>query len=295
MRQISGRDTHADVVNRRSRIALVAVLVLTAVFAAANETAPDPEPGPVGGPAAFDFVAAGVSADLPVSNAGAIRDVEPPRNEAPIFDVGVVAPLDPIVAFVDDAEDRAEGGAAEDVPTTTVVITTTPPTTTAPPPPTTTTPPPTTTVPPPAVTVSPPPTTTVPQPTTTLPPPTTTLPPPPTTEPPPTTTEPPSDLAFYAIVSADVSCDDAEVTWKVTNPKEDWNKGWTMVIDGDSRGVFDSGETVKRGKTEKADEVVDSGSHTLSVTVRWVHGGEPDSGHGTYSTTVSADCDDDDD
>ncbi len=282
---VRGRETHADVANRRARIAIVVVLITTGLVAAvAPSTGQDGDAvvGPASTVAGSDFVA--MSVDLASLS---VTAKEPSLSATPPLDLSAAlqaAPTGSIVMSVGTAPagPQVGGTATPSAPPTTEPPTTT---TTEPPPTTTTTEPP-----PPTTTTVPPTTTTEP------PPPTTTVPPPTTTEPPPATL-PPEEPDWYAVVWADVACDDgeAEIEWSILNPKEDWSKGWTLIIDGDNRGVFSPGTSVKRGKTATESEQVESGTYTLSVSVHWSHGGEPDSGFGTYSATAVAECDGDDD
>ena len=295
MRRSSIRDRHADIVNRRARIGLLIVLTLTGLVVAVSEGRGDRRAETLAAPSPTRAAATPGDGGVDVTAADLLAASEPLRyrNEARGGDeLPGVSPPARLETFDVTAGATAKlpgTSLAPPPPTTTLPP---PPTTTVPPPPTTTlpppvAPPPTTTLPPPPP-PPPPPTTTLPPPTTTLPPPTTTLPPPPTT----TTTVPPQD-GWYVTLSADVQCSDAGavIWWYATNPKEDWSTGWKLIIDSDSRGVFDPGTSITRGSTAGVDESVDSGLHRLLVDVHWEHGGRPDTGHGTFTITAEVACD----
>ncbi len=272
MRDSNGRLSHADIINRRARYALVAVLVVVGVVlvmaSGDGATGPDTE-------SAAPFIpTTALDADTQVSRSGTppTTSVGPDTSFDQYFGriTGTTLPLDP-VAPLPLVPGPPDGGQPEATTTTNPppVTATTSTTTTTTAPPTTTSPPPPTTVPP----------------TTTTPPPTTTLPP--TT----TTTAPPAP-SWDVVLDANLSCENSNSTirWLVYNPSDAWSAGWTMIIDSDSRGVFTAGTSVTSGPAASK-ETVPNGSHTITVTVHWeqegVAGG---SDSGSLTVVVDGDC-----
>lgn len=82
----------------------------------------------------------------------------------------------------------------------------------------------------------------------------------------------------------------ARIEWEVSNSAAAWDEGWTLIIDGDSAGLFAPGTSITTGDESENQDVPQGSIASLSVNVHWESGGESAS-FATFSATITADCD----
>jgi hypothetical protein len=100
--------------------------------------------------------------------------------------------------------------------------------------------------------------------------------------------------AWFPLLGATLLCDDGEriIRWTVADPPDDWSDGWQLVIDSDNRGLFAPGTIVtNNGGAAVRSEIVEAGTHSLTVNVHWelIGSGARDRGFGTFTITRTHD------